>query len=149
MNLLNGTLLGLSLLLVAQDADKPCPPCEPGYQWVEEVRYKEVVRYVCKMVPEVKKVKKIVYTPKEEPFCVRRATLFGGHKQADCGECTRCKGPYKGTILVKTEITCEEPTTKCVTEKVVEKVPYVVRRKVPCCDVLPPTCAIPAPGTKP
>lgn len=89
------------------------PPCEPGYRWAEEVRYKEAVRYVCKTVPDVKKVTKTVYSTKDDPFCLPGS------------------GPHPRKILVKTEVTTEEPTTKRVVEKVVELVPYTVKTKVP------------------
>ena len=106
------------------------PPCEPGYRWAEELRCKDVERLVCKVVPDVKKVKKVVYATKDDPFCLPAAKPLLGH-QADC-DCAGCRGPFARKILVKTEITCVEPTTKCVVEKVVERVEYRVKVKVPC-----------------
>ena len=130
--------VGLSATWAAGGDGKVPPPCEPGYRWVEETCSKQVVREVCKLVPKKKQVKKIVYATKENPFCLRK----GGWKgfrcgQDDCGKdaggiCPKCKGPYPRKILVKTEITCEEPTMECVIEKVVETVPCTVWRKVPC-----------------
>ncbi len=95
------------------------------------MRYKEVVREVCKEVPDVKKVTKIVYTTKDAPFCLRAGTPVLAGQQPGCGTCAGCKGPYPRKVLVKTQITTEEPTTKCVVEKVVELVPYTVKNKAP------------------
>ena len=78
------TCAALSLLLAAAAPTPPgCgnEPCEPGYRWVEEDSFVEVERYVCKVVPDVKKVKKIIYTTKENPFCVRKCDC-----KKSCGE---------------------------------------------------------------
>jgi hypothetical protein len=119
------------LLLAVVGAAAADPPCEPGYRWADQVVYKDVERLVCKVVPDVKKVKKVVYTQKDDPFC--RPAHKPGCADPRCGGCCPdCKGPYTRKILVKTEVTCEEPTTKCVVARVVERVPCTVRVKVPC-----------------
>lgn len=104
--------------------------CEPGYQWVEEVCYKDVERQVCKIVPDTIKKKKWVYACKDDKFCIHTdgKNCLHGHCQA---ECPSCCGPYNRIQLVKKEIVVsEEPTTKCVVETVVEQVCYTVKRKV-------------------
>ena len=96
----------------------------PGYQIVEEICYKQVERSVCKVVPDVKKVSKWVYSCKEDPFCIKKS---GKH----C-TCDSCSDPQHRIQLVKREVIEEHATTKCVVEKIVETVPYKVYRKVPC-----------------
>jgi len=119
-------LFGMLLVVVANTlhAGEP-PPAEPGYRWVEVDGYEEIERLVCKVVPDVKKVKKIVYSTKDDAFCVPRPDLGG-----DSDTCPTCKGLYHRKILIKKEITCEEPTTKCVTAKVKVKVPCKVWQKI-------------------
>ncbi len=126
-------------------------PCEPGFQWVEETCYKDVERLVCRMVPEVKKHKKWVYSAKPDPFCLSQSgkSCFAGPGHAcgkeNCGGCPSCEGPFCRIQLVKREIvTHEETIMKCVTESVVEKVAYTVRKKVPCSAT--PACLPAAPG---
>lgn len=106
------------------------PPCEPGYTYVAETHYVERVVQVCKRVQDVKKIKKTVYDIKEERFCLPHdwLDLFGHKTCNDCGT-PRCK-----RLLVKKEITEECPTTKCIVEKVIERVRYTVWRKVRCPD---------------
>jgi len=122
-------LLG-GLLPVPPFAPRPGakPTCEPGYQIVEEIEYRQIVRKVCKQVPDVKKVRKTVYEVKEEEHCVSK-----NHK----GDTK----PQTRRVLVKKEIVEEVPTYKSVVETVVEVVPVKVYRKVPCPPpgpVLPP-----------
>jgi hypothetical protein len=133
-------LLALAGTAAAQAGD-PCPTaCEPGYTIVEEICYKEVIRKVCKAVPETKK--KTVYSCKEEDFCVPKCRgLCHGHGGDDCG----CATPRTRRVLVKKEVTEECPSVKWVVEKVVEVVPYKVYRKVPC-TTAPPCQTAPAAG---
>lgn len=105
------------------------PPCEPGFKWVEVTEMKEVCRYECRLVPDVKKTSKWVYSCVDDPFCIHKTPCH--HHQCD-GACPTCKGPYCRKQLVKREVVCEEPTTKCVVEKIVDVVPCKVWRKVPC-----------------
>lgn len=140
MRIATWAALGLLLTVVIRPltAGTPKPAaCEPGFQWVEEDSFTEVVRFQCKVVPDVKKVKKINYSTKDDPFCVRKGLSCG-----DCEKCLTCQGPHCRKILVKTEVTCEEPTTKCVVEKIVELVPCKVWKKVPCTT----TTTLPAPA---
>lgn len=130
MTAVRSAALGLFFTTVAAGLWAADPPGEPGYVWAEEVRYKEVVRYACREVADVKKVTKVVYTTKDAPFCLRTGAVRSDH-QPGCGSCAACKGPYSRKVLVKTEITTEEPTTKCVVERIVETVPYKVMCKVP------------------
>lgn len=117
----------------------PVPECEAGYMLVEEIGTREVVREVCKTVPDVKKVKKWVYSTVPDNFCLQHTPCHGHHGDC-CGEgCRYCEGPYCRNQLAKKLVTQDCPTTKCVVEKVVERVPCTVYRKVP--------CGLPAPAT--
>jgi hypothetical protein len=132
--------LGLGLTWQASFGTHPhqhlTPPvCEPGYQIVEETCTKQVERKVCKVVPDVKKVSKWVYSCKEDPFCIKKS---GKH----C-TCDSCSDPQHRIQLVKREVIEEHPTTKCVIETVVETVAYKVYRKVPCAAVPPAAPASP------
>lgn len=119
--------LGVVLTLPSASADGILkkfhikPVCEPGYKLVEEIEYQDVVKTVCKMVPDTKK--KWVYSMIDDPFCVQNSKH---------GHCPECSGPYCRKLLVKTQI--DEPcgTMKCVTETIVERVAVKVYRKVPC-----------------
>lgn len=137
------------------------PACPPGCKIVEEVCYKEVCRDVCKPVPEVKKIKKWVYSCKSDPFCIPtggpNVCGLGGKCKTGCDKCKdqgcpHCVGPYSRNLLVKREIVVDEiVTTKCVVEKVTEVVPYKVYRIVPCeaapCVTAPvPSGTVPAPS---
>lgn len=118
--------------------------CPPGCKFVEEIVHKEVVRHVCKYVPDVKKVRKTVYECKEEPYCLPKCScgsfsLFGyrvscwgcGHSAAN-PECDQCEPVRMRRVLVKREVVQECPTYKCVVETVREVVPVKVYRAVPC-----------------
>jgi hypothetical protein len=128
-------LMGLVLVLTLQSsaAHEPLharrgavPACEPGFQMVEETTYQNVERIVCKMVPEVKK--KSVYDWIDDPFCI----LDSHH-----GGCPNCAGPFCRKKLVKKQVDVPCPTMKCVTEKIVEQVPCVIYKKVPCSATIP------------
>jgi hypothetical protein len=97
------------------------PACEPGFKIVEEVVMQDVERFVCKMVPETKK--KWVYSMIDDPFCVQNTRH---------GDCPECSGPYCRKLLVKRLVDEPCPGMKCITEKIVERVPVTVYRKVPC-----------------
>jgi hypothetical protein len=117
------------------------PGCEPGYVWVEETCYREVVTKCCKLVPDVKKVTRYVYDIKEEDFCLTKCRCPVCCKaKGHCAEqpCPECGKPRCKKRLVKREVVEERPRYKCVVECVVEKVPYTVYRKVPC-PAVPPT----------
>ncbi len=147
-------LFGLAVLalavtwaaLAAQDPP-PLPPCEPGYTYVYTTEYKEVEKYVCKLVPYTKKTKKWVYTCKDSPFCIHKN--HSGFLGA-CGD-PMCLGPFPRQLLVKKEIVVkEEQATRCVAEKVVTKVPCTVVRKVPLSEAPNPlrTPSNPLPASK-
>jgi hypothetical protein len=112
--------------------------CGPGYTVVEEVRYRQVVKKHCRVVPEKKKVTEVVYLCEEEDYCLPGCKAPDGSHHP-CGH-PGCAGPRTRTILRKRIVTKEVPSTKCVVESVVETVPYTVYHKVPC----PPPG--PAPG---
>lgn len=81
----------------------------------------ECVSYSCKLVPEVKQIKKTVYEVKEVPFCVKKlpplCSLFG-HHDCGCEPCCECQCPRFKKVLVKKEIVCKEIcTSKCVIEE--------------------------------
>jgi hypothetical protein len=100
------------------------PTCEPGFKIVEEIVMQDVVRQVCKTVPEFKK--KWVYSFIDDPFCIQDS--HHGHH----GKCQQCDGPFCRKQLVKREVLEPCPTMKCVIETIVERVPVKVYRKVPC-----------------
>lgn len=109
------------------------PACEPGYTLVEETIWCDVVKKVCRTVPDVKKTSKWVYVVEHEDFCTQRCKLRGGC--TDCsGEpaCPTCSRPRTRGNLVKKLVQESHPTTKCGVEEVVERVPFKVYRKVPC-----------------
>jgi hypothetical protein len=120
--------LGMAWSALAAQGPPSLPPCEPGYTYVYETEYKQVEKYVCKVVPYTKKTKKWVYACKDSPFCIHKThSGFLGM----CG-CPTCLGPFPRELLVKKEIVVkEEQATRCVAEKVVTKVPCTVVRKVP------------------
>lgn len=115
----------------ASGPDAPPAACEPGFKWVQVTEYREVCRDVCKIVPDVKETKKWVYSQIDDPFCIKRSGR-GCADGACANECASCEGPYCRKQLVKKLVICKEPTTKCVVEKIMEKVPCTVYRKVPC-----------------
>jgi hypothetical protein len=107
------------------------PACEPGYTLVPEVTYVEVCRKVCKLVPDVRETEKWVYSCKSEDLCFKKCPLHGLHTCAgceQCGACVQCDKPVTRNRLVKRLVVEECPSVKCV----VERVPCVVYRKVPC-----------------
>ena len=109
-------------------AERP-PACEPGCVLVEEVVWQEVVRKVCKAVPDVKKQRKTVYDVKEESYCLPACpSPFGCGARGGAAQAA----PRTRRILVKKEVVVEEPTVKYVVEDVVERVPCKVWRQVPC-----------------
>ncbi len=116
------------------------PACEPGYTLVEETCYKEVVRKVCRVVPEVKKVSKWVYETRDEHYCLPTCPGLLCHRthEKPCDGCPPgtahpgCGKPACRRVLVKKEVTIDCPGYKRVVEDVVERVPYTVWRKVPC-----------------
>lgn len=128
-------VLGFGGLAAAHAADPPDKPvCEPGYTLVEEIQYREVVRKVCRLVPETKKVPRTVYEVKVVDYCQQKcpnplACLKHKGEPACCGDCGK---PRTRKVLVKKEVVDECPGYKCVVEEVVERVPCVVYRKVRC-----------------
>jgi hypothetical protein len=164
--LLLGTLLLAAASAASVQAGAPCapPPCEPGYVVVPETCYREVVVKRCKVVPDVRKVSKWVYSCVEEDFCLPKC----GHPKLElpfkkgcnacdgcapascdsCGPCVTCEKPRCKKKLVKREVITEEHYLKCVVEHVVEQVPYTTYRKVPCGHAGAPVLT-PAPGAMP
>lgn len=110
--------------------------CAPNCPVTREVIYQDVIKHVCRKIPEVKK--RWMYSWVDQPFCVPDF-----HK----GGCPGCAGPYYRKVLLKRLV--EEPCgEKCVVETMVEKVPVVVCRPSPCGGVsmpagAPPTVVIP------
>jgi hypothetical protein len=102
------------------------------------VQYQEVVKKVCRQVPDVKKVTRWVYSCKTADFCKPGCFLHGPGHQDGCGDCDGHRpccpcGPVGCKhLLLKRLVTEECPTTRCVVECTVERVPCVVYRMVPC-----------------
>jgi hypothetical protein len=94
----------------------PCPP--------EQVHYHDVITHRCRLVPEVKQIKKTVYEVHEVPYCLKKLPpLFSFHHRG-CDDCAECDCPRYKKVLFKKEIVCEEICgTKCVIEEVIERVP--------------------------
>lgn len=139
--LLAGLVLGLSWQ-GGQGQELPKGhACEPGFPLVEEIRYKEVCREVCKPITEVKK--KWVYCWKDDPFCLPKdGKKCCAHGAEGCPHGS-CVGPFPRKQLVKKQV-IDKVVTKCEVEKVVELVPYKVYRKVPCGQgVAPPAGGVP------
>jgi hypothetical protein len=105
---------------VAGDAPPlPCAPPQGGYQ--------DCVTHSCKLVPEVKQIKKTVYEVQEVPYCLKKlpplCSLFH-HHGCECEMCAECQCPRYKKVLVKKEIVCKETcTTKCVVQEHVQRVP--------------------------
>jgi hypothetical protein len=92
-----------------------CPQCGAG----SECCYQQVVVHRCKLAPDNKPIKKIVYELKEVPYCSHK--LSHCHDCDCCPECKAC--PKYKRQLVKREIICgEKPGTKCIVEECVELV---------------------------
>lgn len=90
-----------------------CPQCGAA----SECCYQQVVVHRCKLVPDNKPIKKIVYEVKEVPYCSHK--LSHCHDCDCCAECKAC--PKYKRQLVKKEVVCgEKPGTKCVVEECVE-----------------------------
>jgi hypothetical protein len=106
-----------------------CPHC----QVVEEVVYQDVVSHVCRLHPDKKQKKKTVYECKEIPYCVHKLScpLKHDHCCEQCKEC-ECCARYKKVLIKREIVICEECTTKCVPEPVVQRVPVKVCRVIPC-----------------
>ena len=82
----------------------------------------ECVTHCCKLVPEVKQIKKTVYEVHEVPYCLKKLPPLLSllhHRGCDCEMCAECQCPRYKKVLVKKEAVCKEIcTTKCVVEEV-------------------------------
>jgi hypothetical protein len=120
------------LILVAEGAaraeETPLAPCP------DQIVYQDCVSHRCKLVPEVKQIKKTVYEVQEVPYCLKKLPPFWSlFRKQCCDECAECDCPRYKKVLVKKEVVCKEIcTTKCVVEDFVERVP---------CRVCPAPCA--------
>jgi hypothetical protein len=146
-----GVLAALPALVVALPVcavmpGRHCPRCAECLQ--EEIVYQDVVTHRCRLVPDVKQMKKTVYECKEVPFCLHKLPpLFSRHKHDCCDACPECDCPRYKKVLLKKEIVCEEICgTKCVIEEVIERVPCHVCRPCPhCSSAVPRASAAPLP----
>jgi hypothetical protein len=105
----------LVLLAMAVRVAAEGPPCPQ-----EQCVCQDCVTHRCKLVPELKQIKKTVYEVKEVPFCLKKlpplCSLFH-HHGCNCEACAECDCPRYKKVLVKKEIVCEEVCgTKCVIE---------------------------------
>jgi len=93
----------------------------------------ECVTHCCKLVPEVKQIKKTVYEVHEVPYCLKKLPPLLSllhHRGCDCEMCAECQCPRYKKVLVKKEVVCKEIcTSKCVVEE----------QRVPC-QVCEPAC---------
>src|SRR5687768_3263549 len=111
--------------------DCHCPMVDV-WEWQDGVCHR------CRVVEEVKPIKKTVYDFKEVPFCLTKLPHCGhcGH----CDDCRECKHVRYKRVLIKREITCGETcVTKCIPEEFVERKLVKVCR--PACQ-----CQIPCPA---
>src|SRR5262249_2239881 len=113
----------LALARTAAAADSP-----PYYPQQEGVCYQDCVSHSCKLVPDKKQIKKIVYEVQEVPYCLKKLppffSLFPGNGCGDCEPCADCQCPRYKRVLVKKEVVCDEICiTKCVVQEHVERVP--------------------------
>ncbi|MBI3860555.1 MAG: hypothetical protein HY290_01520 [Planctomycetia bacterium] len=111
----------------------PCPGGDEGYTMVEKTCYREVVvRSHCRLVPEIKSVKKTVYSYKDVAFC-RPNCPNPVRRCGDAEICTECECcPRYRRVLVKREVVEKKEGFKCVVEEEKERVPYTVYERVPC-----------------
>jgi hypothetical protein len=90
----------------------------------------ECVTHCCKLVPEVKQIKKTVYEVHEVPYCLKKLPPLWSllhHRGCDCEMCAQCQCPRYKKVLVMKEVVCKEIcTSKCVVEEHVERVPCQV-----------------------
>lgn len=111
-----------------------CQVSQPSYKIVPEVVYQDVVRKVCYQVPDPKK--KWVYSTKEVNYCGPpcHCPWHQDHYVSGCECCEYCRQCGAGrTMCVQVKKQVDDYSTpKCVVACVVEKVPCVVLRKVPC-----------------
>jgi hypothetical protein len=80
----------------------------------------ECVVHRCKLVPEVKPIKKTVYEVQEVPYCLKKLPpLWTLLRHRGCvDDCAECECPRYRKVLVKKEVVCGEIcTTKCVVEE--------------------------------
>jgi hypothetical protein len=80
------------------------------------------VEHSCKLVPDVKQIKKTVYEVQEVPYCLKKLpplwSLFCHHGCDNCEVCPDCQCPRYKKVLVKKEVVCKEIcTTKCVVQE--------------------------------
>jgi hypothetical protein len=87
---------------------------------IEALAADECVTHCCKLVPEVKQIKKTVYEVHEVPYCLKKLPPLLSllhHRGCDCEMCAECQCPRYKKVLVKKEVVCKEIcTTKCVVE---------------------------------
>jgi hypothetical protein len=130
-----------ALPAAAEFAGAPCPHCPQ-----EGIVYQDVICHRCKLVPDVKQIKKTVYECKEVPFCLHKLPPLFSHHGHDCCDdcpCPECDCPRYKKVMMKKEIVCKEICgTKCVIEEYVERVPCRVCRPCPYCTEAVPGCAI-------
>jgi hypothetical protein len=130
-------MAGLASYSTASDVFYVRPTtCEPGYQIIEERGFQTVIRTVCKVVPDTQKIKKIVYSTKEQPFCLPAGSC-GPNCFNSCPTQPACCPPICRLLLVKKEVVSECPSWKCVVEQVPEQVPCTIYKKVPITQAVP------------
>lgn len=83
--------------------------------------YHDCITHSCRLVPDVKPIKKTVYEVQEVPYCVKKlppllALLH--HHGCACEACAQCDCVRYKKVLVKKEVTCGEiHTTKCIVQE--------------------------------
>jgi hypothetical protein len=74
--------------------------------------------HVCKVVPDVKRVSRTVYSSRTEWICLPKCRCALPLVQRECSEtaatCAQCKKPRLRRVLVKRLVVDEKPGFKCV-----------------------------------
>ena len=125
--LIDKTLIVLALtaaITVPAAGDGP-PPSHP--QQAQVACCEQCVTHSCRLVPEIKQIKKTVYEVQEVPYCVKKLpplwSLFH-HHGCDCETCAECDCVRYKKVLVKKEIVVHEVcTTRCVVEEHLQTAP--------------------------
>jgi hypothetical protein len=121
-NLNRRAVLLLVSVVATANADGPQQYLEPM-----QPAYHDCITHSCRLVPEVKPIKKTVYEVREVPYCVKKLPPLWAllhHHGCDCEACAECDCVRYKKVLVKKEVICGEIcTSQCVVEQHIERVP--------------------------
>lgn len=111
-------VLGWSLFLAGRIALAEHPALKQAPD-AEASAAKACVVHTCRLVPEVKQIKKTIYEVQEVPYCLKKLPPWWSLWRRDCQEtCSECECPRYRKVLVKKEIVVREIcTNRCVVEE--------------------------------